>query len=74
MNQDEGGFQSEPEIILIQNEQNENDLDNESGNDENEQPSNENEGNEADDDVINSLLILLISIFSPIRLQDARSV
>jgi len=57
MNQDEGGFQSEPEIILIQNDQNENNFGNESGNDENEQPSNENEGTEADDDVINSFLI-----------------
>lgn len=56
MDQDEEGFQSEPGIILIQNEQNENELENESGNDENELPANENERTEADDDVINSLL------------------
>jgi hypothetical protein len=51
MNQEDEGFQSEPGIILIQNEQNENGSENESENDENERPSNENEGTEADDEV-----------------------
>lgn len=51
MNQDEEGFQSEPEIILIQADQNESESTNESENDENEQPSNENDGAEVDDEV-----------------------
>lgn len=51
MNQDEEGFQSEPEVILIQADQNESGSINESENDENEQPSNENDGTEADDEV-----------------------
>lgn len=74
MNNDEEGFQSEPGIVLIQNEQNENEPENESGNDENEQPSNGNEGTEAEDDVINYSLIMLIFIYSPIRLRVAQFV
>ena len=78
MNQDdeESGFQSEPEVILIQNEQNEveNEHEDEGENDENEEPSNnENEGEEADDEV--KIFELFASFdFFLIRLQAARYV
>lgn len=74
MNQD---FQSEPEIILIRDEQadgeNENFSGNETENDENNLPSNENEATEADDEVQKVTLPKLLLTHCQ-RQQDVRFV
>lgn len=70
MNEDEEGFQSEPEIILIHNEPNEKSETENDENDENEQPTNENDETEADDEV--KMFIFKQLIFPHFRLQDAQ--